>query len=104
MLFAAAFASLLSAAAVAQTAPQPFASGDPHLGKPLVEKDCVACHVQRFGGDGSQMYTRAERRVTTPAQLLAQVRYCNTQLGTRYFPEEEEHVAAYLNKQYYHFR
>ena len=39
----------------------------------------------------------------TPEQLLAQVRACNTQLGKNYFPEEEEHVAAYLNLKYYKF-
>jgi hypothetical protein len=41
--------------------------------------------------------------VHNPEQLLAQVRYCNAQLGSGYFPDEEAHVAAYLNKQYYHF-
>jgi hypothetical protein len=41
--------------------------------------------------------------VRTPAQLLAQVSYCNAELSTGYFPEEEEHIAAYLNKQYYRF-
>jgi hypothetical protein len=50
------------------------------------------------------MYLRADRKVRTPEQLMAQVRTCNVQLGTNYFPEEEEHVAAYLNLQYYKFK
>jgi len=41
--------------------------------------------------------------VRTAAQLLTQVSYCNAELGTGYFPDEEEHIAAYLNKQYYRF-
>ena len=49
------------------------------------------------------MYTRPDHKVRTPAQLLAQVQYCNAQLGTSYFPEEEEHLAAYLNLHFYKF-
>jgi mono/diheme cytochrome c family protein len=83
--------------------PKPFAAGDAALGKTLVDNDCVACHAKRFGGDADAIYLRPDRRVHTPEQLLAQVRMCNTQLGKSYFPEEEEHVAAYLNLKYYKF-
>jgi hypothetical protein len=38
------------------------------------------------------------------AQLLAQVQGCNTNLGKGCFPEEEEHVAAYLNQAFYGFK
>jgi mono/diheme cytochrome c family protein len=88
---------------IAQT-PKPLAAGDAATGAALHEKDCVACHVRRVGGDGTTMYTRAERKVTTPARLRAQIALCNSELGTNYFPEEEEHVAAYLNLQYYKFK
>ena len=44
------------------------------------------------------MYTRTDRRVNTPAQLLAQVSVLQQSSSARgYFPEEEEHIAAYLN-------
>ena len=66
------------------------------LGRPLVEKDCNGCHVRQFGTP-EQIYVRPDRRVRTPAQLKAQVTYCNTQLGTGYFPDEEEHIAAWLD-------
>ena len=89
-------------AAVAM-APAPFANGNPELGKPLNDKACVGCHARRFGGDADRIYFRGERRVRTPAQLLAQVSYCNAERATGYFPDEEEHIAAYLNKQYYRF-
>src|ERR1700682_906433 len=61
-------------AAVAM-APAPFANGNPELGKPLNDKTCVDCHARRFGGDANRIYFRGERRVRTPAQLMAQVSY-----------------------------
>ena len=45
-----------------------------------------------------------DRKVRSAAQLMAQIRYCNTELGAGYFPDEEEHIAAYLNNRYYHFQ
>ncbi len=95
---------LAGPAAGAGAQPAPFAKGDPAQGKPLVERDCVACHARRMQGDADRMYLRPDRRVHTPQQLLAQVSYCNSQLGTSYFPEDEEHVAAYLNERYYRFK
>jgi cytochrome c553 len=85
-------------AAAAQTQSVPYKAG-----KALVDKDCIECHAQRFAGDPDQMYLRADRRVRTPAQLLAQVQTCNTNLGKGYFPEEEEHIAMYLNLEFYKF-
>jgi cytochrome c5 len=93
-----------SGSATAQTQPAPFRAGDAKAGKALVDRDCIACHAQRFAGDADQMYLRAGRRVKTPAQLLAQVQGCNANLGKGYFPEEEEHVAAYLNLEFYKFQ
>ena len=107
---ASALAATLAAFAAASSAmaapPQPgaFAAGDPGAGEPIVKKDCIRCHASRFDGDADRIYLRPERKVRTPAQLMAQVRTCNVQLGTSYFPEEEEHVAAYLNLRYYKFK
>jgi mono/diheme cytochrome c family protein len=102
---------LVLAIALAASLPPAFAEGtgdawrdgDVKQGETLVKRDCIACHARSFDGDASRIYLRAERKVRTPAQLVAQVSYCNTQLGTGYFPDEEAHVAAYLNAQYYHF-
>jgi cytochrome c5 len=91
-------------AAVAQTPPAPFAAGNAKSGKALVDRDCVGCHAQRFAGDPDRMYRRSDRQVKTPAQLLAQVQGCNANLGKGYFPEEEEHIAAYLNLEFYKFK
>jgi cytochrome c2 len=93
--------AVMMASAAGATPPAPFAHGDPGSGQPLNEKDCVACHARRSDGDAHRIYTRS--RLGSPAQLLAQVSYCNADLRTGYFPEEEEHIAAYLNKRYYRF-
>lgn len=88
----------------AQPQPAPFRTGDTKAGKLMVDRDCVACHAQRFAGDPDEMYRRSDRRVKTPPQLLAQVQACNVNLGKGYFPEEEEHIAAYLNLEFYRFK
>lgn len=91
--------------AVSPASANPFPNSDPKIGKQLVEKGkCNSCHASMFGGDGSEIYTRPFRKVNTPQQLLSQLRVCNTQLGANWFPDEEEHVAAYLNQQYYKFK
>jgi len=96
-------AALLVAPPVLAQQPKALAHGDAAAGKTLADKDCVACHVRRFG-DAATIYTRADRKVRTAEQLLAQVRFCNIDLKAGYFPEEEEHVAAYLNLTYYKFK
>ncbi len=83
----------------------PFAGSNADSGKKLfAEKNCGACHVSMFGGDGSKMFTRSERKVKTPEQLLSQIRSCNANLGANLFPEDEAHIAAYLNREFYKFK
>ena len=100
---AATLAVLAASSALAQQPSSSFATADATQGKAMVDKDCNACHVRTFG-DVAAAYTRIDRRVNTPAQLKAQIAFCNSQLGTGYFPEEEEHIAAYLDLQYYKFK
>jgi cytochrome c5 len=96
--------AIITSGAAAQTPPTPAKVGNSEAGKKLVEKDCVSCHAARFPGDPDKMYTRADHRVKTPAQLLAQVQACNTNLGKGYFPDEEQHIADYLNLEFYKFK
>ena len=97
--------TLFSAAMLSTTVlAAPFAKGDPKTGKGLHDKTCVSCHTSMFGGDGSKMYTRADRKVRTPDQLAARISACNANTGAGWFPEDEAHVAAYLNQQYYKFK
>ncbi len=82
----------------------PLAGGDASKGKALVEKHCISCHASSFGGDGSGIYTREDRRIKTLKGLVQQVRNCNTNIGLQWFEDEELHVAAYLNQTYYHLK
>lgn len=82
---------------------EPFASADANAGKALVTKNCVSCHAESFGGDGSSIYTREFRKVKTSKGLVAQVRNCNTMIGLKWFEDEELNVAKYLNQTYYKF-
>ncbi len=96
-------AALIATAPAHAQQPKEFSAGDARAGASLVEKDCNTCHIRRFGSK-EQIYMRADRRVHTPAQLKAQVAVCNSELATNYFPDEEDHIAAYLNLQYYKFQ
>lgn len=82
----------------------PFAKGDPATGKALHDKACISCHASMFGGDGSKIYTRADHKTKTAQQLAARISGCNANTGAGWFPEDEAHVAAYLNQQYYKFK
>lgn len=82
----------------------PFPKGDAKIGKPLHDKSCLSCHVSMVGSDGSALYSRLERKVKNPQELQARIRNCNANVGANWFPEEENHVAAYLNNTYYHFK
>jgi cytochrome c2 len=81
----------------------PFAQGDAKIGKQMVDKNCIACHASSFGGDGSGIYTREDRKIKDAKGLIQQIRNCNTNLGLKWFEDEELHVASYLNKTYYKF-
>lgn len=82
----------------------PFAGADVEAGEFIHADQCVACHTAKFGGpDGSNAYTRADRRVTSPDSLLQQLTACTTVLNLGLFPEDERDIAAYLNKHYYKF-
>lgn len=97
------FAPLLALATAAGA--EPFPQADLAVGKKLHAEQCVACHARKFGGvDGSDIYTRFERRVTTPSALAQQITFCTTQLKLDLFPEDENHIAGYLNSHYYKFK
>jgi len=82
----------------------PWGNADPKNGKEPHEKACVACHMRLYGGDGSQMYTRDGRLLSTKLDILQRVATCSSQVRASWFPEEEAEVAAYLNQQYYKFK
>jgi len=74
--------SLLLAASVL-TAPAfagPFDKGNIQEGKATHEEKCNACHAGKFNGDGSKIYTRADRRVKNPSGLSQMITTCNAML------------------------
>jgi hypothetical protein len=74
-------------------------------GEKLVkEKRCEACHNTKTLGSAKAIYLRKDRKVTSWDKLKAQVAACNSQLDLQLFPEDEEHVAEYLNETYYKFK
>ena len=94
---------LFSLAAFNANANELFAKADAAAGKVLHDKNCISCHASSFGGDGSAIYTRDFAKATSAKGLISQVRNCNTNIGLKWFEDEELNVAAYLNKIYYKF-
>jgi hypothetical protein len=81
-----------------------LAAGDPVEGKRLVaETKCEACHHNKTLGDATAVYLRKDRKVTSLQKLAAQVSVCNSELSLKLFPDDEEHIVAYLNDTYYKF-
>ena len=83
----------------------PFSNGNAEFGRGLmVDKKCEACHVGKVGGDGSLIYSRPDRKVTTTKKLAAQVAFCNTETNAGLFPDDEENISAFLNQRHYKFK
>jgi cytochrome c553 len=70
---------------------------DSAAGKELVEQNCQSCH-------GSEVYTRADRKVQTQTGLRKQVQRCELALGLRWFDEQIDDAAAHLNESYYQLK
>lgn len=88
----------------AQELPALFKGADLKLGERLItENKCVACHIQRIGGDGSAIYKPAGR-VNAPGVLRGMVESCNTELNIGLFPDEVNSIAAVLNRDHYRFK
>jgi mono/diheme cytochrome c family protein len=80
------------------------ASADVERGARLHAENCVTCHRSLVGGDGSKLYTREDRRVTSLAGLEAQVRRCENNLGLTWFDDQVADVVEYLHANYYDFQ
>ena len=81
-----------------------LAAGDPAAGGKLVaESRCEACHHNKTMGDAKAVYLRKDRKVTSLEKLRAQVALCNSELNLKLFPDDEEHIVAYLDETYYKF-
>ena len=81
-----------------------LAAADIEKGRRLHDQQCTRCHIERYGGDGSQMYLRKDRLIRDRVALGQRVATCNTMINAGWFPEDEENVAAYLAQRYYKFK
>ena len=97
-------ALLATLAATLLAAPQTNTALDENARKLIADAKCEACHVQKVGGDGSAIYSRKDRRVTTKSKLLPQVARCNSELSLGLFPDDEVVIATYLNATHYKFK
>ena len=66
-------------------------------GATLHQEHCTSCH-------DDSVYSRKDRRVTSPAGLKKQVQRCELSLGLKWFDEDVDDVVNYLNKTYYKFK
>ncbi|MEO5344918.1 MAG: hypothetical protein H7834_00900 [Magnetococcus sp. YQC-9] len=80
-------------------------AADPVKGKELHDPACAgACHASKGQGDANALYKRANRKDSLE-KLKSQVAFCNQQvLNSKWFPEDEADVVAYLNETFYHFK
>jgi hypothetical protein len=79
-------------------------AADAATGKKLVaEHKCEICHNNKTLGDAKAIYLRKDRIVTSMEKLKSRVALCNTELNLALFPEDEEHIVAFLNDTYYKF-
>ena len=101
MLNVSASATLL--AFLLSTTAHAFLLGDPSNGKLIHQDKCAACHTEKFGGDGSEIYIRDIRRVKTVEGLMAQVEFCDRQIKSGLNDDQINDLVIYLNESYYKF-
>jgi cytochrome c2 len=83
----------------------PFSGGDADRGNKLFKKyECSSCHEARVGGDGSAIFTRANRTVRSADDLIVQMERCSGAIGKQLSMQEKQDLAAWLNQRYYHFK
>lgn len=79
-----------------------FSDGDAQAGEKLFDQyKCSSCHIDKVGGDGSAIFTRPDRTVTSPEELIKQMTLCSGIIGKTLTIQEQQHLGAYLNRRYY---
>jgi cytochrome c553 len=97
------FLMLFSATSTIQAAP--FTKGHADNGTKLfAQYECSTCHEGKVGGDGSAIFTRKDRRVTSASNLVAQIERCSGAIGAQLSEQEKQDLAAHLNQTYYKFK
>ncbi len=84
---------------------EPFPKGDVVAGqKFFAQNRCNRCHDGIMGGDGNRIFTRFDRKVKNPQQLVEQMHVCTGNIGITLTKQNEQDLGAYLNGSYYHFK
>ena len=97
--------TLLLLCSVAAAQATPFGGGNPEAGKKLFDQyNCNRCHNAKMGGDGNRIFTRINRIVHNPQQLVARLHVCGNATGLEMTHQHEQDLGAYLNKNFYHFK
>lgn len=65
-------------------------------GKIIYNKSCTGCH-------GTEVFTRANRRVKNLGDLRNRVRQCSYAIEAKWFDSEISAVTEYLNAEFYKF-
>ena len=90
---------LLGAASTALA--NPFPGGNAQTGKAIFDKyKCNSCHSAMLGGDGSAIFTRANRKVHDAGGLIEQIKIYSGNVGASLSAQDEQHLGAYLNRYY----
>lgn len=69
----------------------------------LHETACIECHSLMTGGDGSVLYKREDRIVTSLKALEKQVLRCSNGADTGWNDDQINSVINFLNESYYRF-
>jgi hypothetical protein len=69
----------------------------------LHEENCIACHSAMTGGEGSVLYTRDDRVVTSSDALTKQVNRCQSSLELGWSKTQIDSMQQYLNQSFYKF-
>lgn len=72
-------------------------------GSELHAASCIECHSRMTGGDGSVLYKRIDRMVTSKDALSARVQHCTQGTNTNWSQDQIKLVTEYLNTSYYKF-
>lgn len=72
-------------------------------GRALHQENCIQCHATMYGGDGTTIYIREDRRIDSLAALTNQVKRCKNGLGLPWPDDQAKDLTSYLNSSFYHF-
>jgi len=72
-------------------------------GETLHETACIECHSLMTGGDGSVLYERENRIVSSMKVLEKQVMRCSNGANTNWTNNQINSVINFLNESHYHF-